>query len=289
MSGKVKAGKIIRVINHEDKAIVQLEDGKKIRIKLGCLELNNEFEELDEFESEGFTQYDVQWDAKTINFKLKNDIGIFYGWWRKVSGEAYAIDLYCQFKGKTYNCDVLWYVEDPRKNIDSLNADICAATNKWFYYKCRGNYETIESLELKATKPIIHIESIKVIDQILLDLKDHRDSAIGSGGLYTYAFTGEEKDDPSMRIELNLSSQARGLKGRVPSLYTGAILDRTADLEKTSKKEMKNRQPEGNLHSGSIDSLLQKLKETKDKNQQRKLRAILRRMGHSGGARASKK
>jgi len=296
LNGDTELGKIIRIITKEEKAIVKLQSGKKIKALLSQLKPDSDFpdafaEEPDEFEAEGFTQYDIHWDNSYVNFKSKNELGIFYGWWRKISLESFAIDLYCQFQGKSYNCEVLYYTEDPRDEIDSLNADICAAINKWFYHKCRGNFETLKSLELKANKPNVRINSIETIDKILLGLRDYRDTAIKSGGLYTFMFTGDCDDDPNMRITLDLSKQAHGLQGRVPSLYTGAALDFATDQENMPRRKSKQKaeRPTGKkVFQGNIDELVKRLKETKDKGQQRKLRAILRRMGHVGGSRSTK-
>ena len=293
-SGKVETGKITRIIKKEKKAILCLASGKKIRVLLKQLIPDTDLdeagfvEEPDEFEAQGFTQYDVRWDDRYINFRCKNELGMFYGWWRKVSQEAFAIDLYCQFQGKSYNCDVLCYTEDPRDDPDSLNADLCAAINKWFYYKCRGDFETIKSLELRAIKPAIKINTIETIDKILLGLRDYRDTAIKSGGYYTFMFTGDDVNDPSMRITLDLSKQAHGLKGRVPSLYTGAALDFATDIENMPRSKSKQKAQHPTNHTvfqGNIEEIIKRLKETTDKAQQRKFRAILRKMGHKGGAR----
>ena len=300
---KKEFGVIIRVIKSERKAIVQLKDSqKKIKIHVRKLEPDTDveevssdelegdlFEEPDDFEAQGFTQYDVHWDDTLINFKLKNEIGLFYGWVRKISKKAHAVDLYTQFKGKSYSCEAIFYVDDPRDDLDSLNADICAAVNKWFYYKCRGDYDTIHSLELRASKPVISINSIETVDKILLGLKDYRDTALTSGGLYTYMFTGDKEGDPNMRIVLDLSKQAKSLQGRVPSLYTGSMLDVASDTQALPRKKDRQKRlaENGNVFQGNINELLAKLKETKDKSQQRKLRAILRRMGHRGGVRKS--
>jgi len=302
-SGKKEFGTIVRIIKTERKAIIQLkEQKKKLKVPIKNLEPDTDveeaddlegglFDELDDFEAEGFTQYDIQWDDILINFKLKNEIGLFYGWLRRICGKSHAIDLHTQFKGKSYNCETIFYVDDPRDDLDSLNADICAAVNKWFYYKCRGDYETIHTLELKSTKPAITITSMETIDKILIGLKEYRDTALSSGGLYTYMFTGDKENDPSMRIILDLSKQARALQGRVPSLYTGSLLDVASDTQTLPrKKDRQKRMAEnGNVFKGNIDALITKLQETKDKSQQRKLRAILRKMGHSGGTRSLSK
>lgn len=295
-SGKTKFGTLVRTIEDEDKAVVQLsESDRRVRVKLKYVKPDSDAADeesaqiSDDFESEGFTQYDVVWDKNYINFKLKSETTLFYGWWRKISDEAFAIDLHCQYEGKEYNCEVLYYTEDPRESIESLNADLCAAVNKWFYNKCRGSMETIKSLELKASKPVIHINSIETIDRILIELKDYRDTAIRSGGLYTYMFSGDKEGDPSMRIVLDLSVQAKGLEGRVPSLYTGAILDQSTQINQSPRKGKKRRvEISEGMNNASINSILEKLKSTTDKAQQRKYRSILRKLGHRGGTRQSK-
>jgi len=300
-SGKKEFGNIIRIIKTERKAIVQLDNHKKkLKIPIKNLQPDVDAEEVDDedellsepdnFEAEGFTQYDVQWDEIIINFKLKNEIGLFYGWIRKICKESHAVDLYTQFKGHSYSCETMFYTTDPRDDLDSLNADICAAVNKWFYYKCRGDYDTITSLELKSSKPVININTVETIDNILIGLKSYRDNAIGSGGLYTYLFTGDKEGDPSMRIVLDLSKQAKGLQGRIPSLYTGSQLDVSSDIQALPRK--KDRQgrvaAKGNVFQGNVNEILAQLQKTTDKGQQRKLRAILRKMGHRGATRSIK-
>jgi hypothetical protein len=307
-SGETELGKVLRVLDADDKAIVHLDSGRKIRIKTYRLipdvdlqEIEEDepesiegglFREPEEFEAEGFTQYDVQWDDRVINFRLKNEIGLFYGWVRRVSTKSFAVDLHCQYNQKEYNCETIFYTEDPRDDLDSLNADLCAAVNKWFYYRCRGDYETIDTLEQRSAKPTIYINTIETIDKLLIGLRDYRDTAIKSGGRYTYMFTGDNPNDPSMRIVLDLSTQAKALDGRVPSLFTGVLLDQVTDpnisFTKKGKRQGRGPTPPSNVFQGNINELIEKLKTTKDKAQQRKLRAILRRMGHKGGARTKK-
>jgi hypothetical protein len=286
--GELGFGRVLRTLEAEGKAVIKMSDGKKVKVKLESLRLDDVGEGPD-FDGSGFTQYDVRWDDITVNFRVKNENALFYGWWRKISNTSFAIDVNCKYLGKEYNCDVLYYDRNPRKNIDSLNADICAAVNKWLYCKCKGHIETIKSLEMKATKPTVHFETIESIDRLLIELKDYRDTAIKTGGLYTYIFTGDKAGDPTMGIELRFCRQAKALQGNVPSLYTGAMLDHSADMADGTGKSARRRKDKGDVSkpmSTNIDSILERLKTTTDQAQRRKLRAVLRKMGHRGGTRS---
>jgi hypothetical protein len=295
-SGDVESGKIIKIVDG-NKVIVLLDSKRKIKIRTKFIILEPDpeaflnLETVDEdFEGAGFTQYDVKWDASNINFQLKNEIGHFFGWWRKIGDKAFAVDLMVEYEKLRYNCDTLCYVEDPREDIDSLNADICAAINKWYYFKCKGNFETINSLKLKAEKPTITVNKIQTIDKIITDLQNYRDSAIRSGGLYTFAFEGNNPNkEPSMRIVLDLCKQAKALgSSKVPSLYAGRALDVVSETDDEGIPVMqssKRRAIEKGISTNSTSTLLEQLRVTKDKAQQRKLRAILRKLGHTGGIR----
>lgn len=242
----------------------------------------------------GFHQYDVKWDARVVNFKFKVDKAEFFGWWRKVQVKnsfeiAYGIDLMVNYQGQRYNVETLPYRgKDPRDNLQSLNADICAATSKWLYSKCQGTFDTIDDLQQKAAKPTIMIYHLETLDRIILKLKEYRDTAIRSGGLRTVMFTGDDPEkNPSMRIQMDLTTQAHALKGRVPSLTDGVIFDRVA--EDNSKKIKGRGKPiEVAPDSKNVQDLVKKLQASKDKTERRKLRAVLRKMGHKGGSRSSK-
>jgi len=293
----------------KSKATILFDDGDVFSVKLKDLkpEPEPESESEPELESEsepkatgksrrgkkgGYIQYTVEWDKPKINFKFKAESGVmFYGWWRKVPSEveqAFGVDLMVEYKGSRYNVDTLHYYEhDPRNNINSLNADLCAAANKWLYQKCQGTFDTIESLQQRAAKPTIRINRLETLDKIILKLKEYRDVALRSGGTRTMMFTGDfPETDPSMRIQMDLTKQALGLKGKaVPSLINGVMLDEVA-TDNSKKKKGRGKSLELTPDPKLVESLISQLKLSKDKAEKRKLRSALRKMGHRGGTRS---
>jgi len=288
------------------KAQVLFEDGDDLEIathRLMPYELDDSFDNEDvksqDTESNiGFNQFNVHWDKHTINFKFKAGGGSFYGWWRKCSSHGdlvYAIDIHVQHKEDTFNVDsIYYYTGDPREDLYSLDSDICAACNKWFFHKCNGNFETIDSLLLKANQPTIIFKTIESLDMVIHEMKVFRDNAIRTGGCYTLILDPPDTEgNPKngVRIQTHLFTQALGLKGRVPALYSGAILDTNTSVTGRKKNaHKKNREATSSVTvtSGSINQLMDQLKKSTNKTEKRKLRAALRKMGHRGGARNSK-
>jgi len=269
------------------KATVLFDDGEVHSIKL--MSLKPEIEKEDE--GQGFQQYEIKWDNHTVNFKFKTAEAEYHGWWRKIGVKdsdkiGYGIDIFVIYEGKRYNVETIPYInEDPRKDLPSLNADIGAAANKWFYYKCKGTFETIKDLEQRAAKPTITIHRLETLDRILIKLKEYRDTALRSGGFRVMTFTGDDSEkDPSMRIEMDLTTQAAALQGRVPALIDGVILDRVG---KDSSKRTKGRGQQLTVSADpkNVKVLIEKLAASKDKAECRKIRAALRKMGHKGGKR----
>lgn len=272
------------------KAEVLFDDEDVYDIKLSKLQHEGERED---FKPEGFHQYDIQWDKNNINFRFQAGEGSYYGWWRKgPMRNSFAIDLHVKYKDKTYAVESLHYLkEDPREDMQSLEADICTAVNKWFYHKCQSNFDTIEELEQKASKPTIIINKLETIDSIILRLKEYRDTAIRSGGLRVMMFTGDFPDkDPSgeMRIQMDLTKQAQGLKGKTPSLYDGALLDSVAE-DSSKKGKRPKRKTEVKSDPSNVKELLKKLGASQDKVEKRKIRGLLRKLGHRGGSRTEVK
>ncbi len=276
------------------KAKVLFDDGDVYDIKLKDLKLETEVEEEPSSASKGkgFHQYNIKWDKNTINFNFKAEGGEFHGWWRKVQVEkgksAYGIDIFVEYKGQHYSVETISYIdEDPREDMQALNADICAAINKWLHYKCRGTFDTIEDLQQRAAKPTITIHRLQALDDIILKLKEYRDTSIRSGGFRVMVFTGDGPNDPSMRIQMDLTTQALGLKGKVPKLSEGVVLDKVAE-DNSKKAKGRGKITEIVPDSKNVQDLLKKLRTSKDKTEQRKIRGALRRMGHKGGSRSSK-
>jgi len=288
--GEPYAGTIVKLFKKEAKIAFDDTDILNVEYKL----LTSEEEK--DFSPGGFSQYNVKWDASGINYKFEAGDGEFYGWWRKTKFKGnltgYAIDMHVKYKDKTCFVDSLSYLgKDPKENMASLNADICAAANKWFYYQCSSTFETIEQLRQRAAKPTIYINQLETIDKILLKLREYRDTAIRSGGRRTLILEGDESEssqspEGGMRIQLDLSVQAAALKGRVPSLMDGVILDKVAE-DPGRKIKGRGRQVTVQADPENVKALLKQLDKcrNKDPKQARKLRAALRRMGHRGGSR----
>jgi hypothetical protein len=271
-------------------ARVDFDDGESLTIALSDLRPPELVEDLPPAEpmiGAGFTQYTIDWvdDAKT--FKVKTPIeGVnFEGHWRRTqdmrSGvEVFAVDLYAHRNGRVFAVQSIPYRgDDPLGDILSLNADICAAINQWLYCRCAGNVETLDDLERRAAHPLVHISRVESIDRAIIRLREVRDTALRAGGRRCVTIEGDRSGDPPLVIELDLSSQAIAMGGKVPPPMFGGALDGvTKGSAPTATKEQASEE--------NVLALVDKLEQTKDKSQARKLRAILRKMGHRGGARA---
>lgn len=304
ISGETYRGTIVEV--GKRKCQVLFEDGDDLEIathRLMPYESDDPLDNIDvknrnQESNVGFNQFNIHWDKHTINFKFQACGGMFFGWWRKCHMEsdkkAFAIDIHVKHKHDRFNVDsIIYYDDDPREDLYSLESDICAACNKWFFHKCNGNWDTIDSLLLKANQPTLVIHSISAFDMMLLELKQFRDSAIRTGARRTLILDPEDvinKPKHGVRIEIDFSAQAKGLKGRVPALYTGGMLDTVTTKEGQKKGAHKKgkKQPINKAASGTIDQLVKQLQNSTDKVEKRKLRAALRKMGHKGGARSNK-
>lgn len=284
IDGEFWDGAIVEFVG-KTKAKVLFDDGDVRDILLGRLRKEKKFV------SEGFNQYNIHWDKDKINFKFKAEGGEFYGWWRLVKVEGgpslFAIDIHAKHEDKCCSVETLSYCagKNPQEDINSLNADICASVNKWLYQKVEGKFETITQLYQKAEKPVIHIRSLGALDEIINRLMEYREVALSTGGIRIMTFTGELEDDPSMRIEMSLFKQALAFKGRVPKLTEGATLDRVAE-DSGRKIKGRGKPTERTSDQSSIDSLLKELEKCNDPRKKRKLRQVLRKLGHKGGARA---
>jgi len=290
---------VIVELHGKSKAVVLFDDGETIKIKINDLELIDFDERKYKKETKkdkqtspniGFNQHNIKWDGNHVNFRFKAEGAEFHGWWRKTAmGEipVYAIDLYVSVDNKQYNVECMNYHEnDPREDAYSLDSDICAAANKWFYYKCGGDLDSVKDLQLRADKPMIRIKRLETIDSLIVRLKEFRQTAIRCGGQRTIILNGDdEENDPSggMRIQINLTSQALLLEGRIPPIMGGMALDHATLPKKEQQAARKAKQTP--VDQGSIDELTDRLKASTDKREKRKIRATLRKLGHAGGAR----
>ncbi len=279
----------------KSKAKVLFDDGEVIDVKLSELQSLPRTIREGDFIPEGFSQYNIKWDNRLTNFEFEAEGGKFYGWWRKTmikgGGTGYGIDLHTKYKGKNYFLQTLGYVlKDPRKDMESLNADICAAVNRWFYYQCEGTFDTLSQLQQKVDKPTLTVLKLNTLDKMIVSLKECRDISLRSGGARVVILEGDDSDnDPKdgMRISINLTRQAAALKGKIPPLlFESAAIDGVlVSKSRRGKGKTKRSEAIGATNQKTIDELLKKLSLSKDKTEQRKLRGILRRMGHRGGVR----
>lgn len=248
-------------------------------------------------ESKGFSQYGIKWNKGNSFFTLDQaETGIhFYGFYRKAKFKDeffWSIDLFAVRKNpakevdEEFSCDPISYTEDPLLSIRSLNADICAAANRWYYQRIDGSAKTIDDLVLQAKQPTVHINRLATVDALIMKIKEFRDTAIRCGGTRTFEIKGDRPGEIPLLLQMNVSVQAFALEGKVPSLGRAGAFD---GLE-TRKRGERPAQPTKVLpDKANVDALLSQLKlarEADDKAQQRKIRAILRSIGHSGGMRA---
>ena len=195
----------------------------------------------------GFNQYNITWNKEKYQFEFRADKGVFYGYWRKTRCGAnsdgslvYAIDIYVKYLDKTYNVECIHYHDgDPRIDMYSLDSDICAACNKWFYTKCHGDFESVEALHQKANRPMLTFHRLESLDRLILKLKEFRSTAIRCGGQRIIILDGEEGHElnplEGMRIKVNFTQQAM-LSKRIPSLHTGVLLDSVLKNDKNMSK-----------------------------------------------------
>lgn len=256
---------------------VKFDDGDVMALNPSDITIIGESEDDEQID---FTAASVNWDKENINFKVQANGTKFYGWYRKtrIRGTqeiCHAIDIYTGTE-QHLGVNMIPYDQDPRRDIKSLNADICAAINKWFYSNpMGGKITTITELQQRANQPVIHINRLSSLDLMITRLKEYRDVSMRSGGFRAIQLTSDREGDPTVSIHIDLTCQAIAMKGRVPSLHDGHYADRSV-----SKSRGEN-QPEPISHSAddeSIMTLYKQLKKCTSKQQAGKLRATLRKM-----------
>lgn len=299
----------------------QLEEGpEEIQTEAPMTGDNEDPElEVEEFEDEptgrdpqgltmgGFYTNAIKWldDPPMINFALqmKDDThGLvrFHGQWRKTMFNGhervagFAVDIWATIveartqAERVFSLDSITYVgEDPRKNLRSLNADICSACNRFLYF--RGQKVDIKSiLELyeQAHRPQIRLHSLVALDRLCLDLKAFRDTAIHCGGHRVFEIIGDKhvEGNPRLSITVELTKQAMALDGKIPSLYSGGMADAAAKIKgRVRPEDIEHVQ----VSTESTNALVERLATLgpEDKSEARKIRAALRKMGHRGGTR----
>lgn len=280
-----------RIVNHDpssDSYHVVFDDGAEATYLGNQLKL----EELIEDGTEQDTRqasYAVKWNGRNFIVKLHAEPDAkFNGHWRKTrfsdGTECYAIDIYADYHKRHYCVNTITYSDDPWQNPESRDADICAAINRFLYDRLSGDLDTLDELQRKADRPMLHIKNLKTIDTIILKLREFRDTAIRSGGTRTMALHGDRESDPIVAVEIDVTSAAMVLEGRVPSLTEGAIYD-PEPVEGKGKKRRKREPLTIQGDPANIEALLKQLSSATDKSAARKLRAQLRKLGHRGGRR----
>lgn len=239
--------------------------------------------------------YKIKWDKEKINFYFDTDDGLhFYGWWRyakilHTDTMFNAVDVYVKREHDDPNqymdvcVDSLTYPEDPRENLQSLNADICAASNRWFYQNFNGEVRAIDQLIKQARYPTIHINQLGTLDRLIMRLKEFRHVAITSGGTRLCELAGDKKNPPLL-VSINVTEQAMALKGKAPTILQSTLMD--SALRTKRGGDIRANAVSITADPENVKALLNQLKQTRDKGVARKIRAMLRAMGHRGGARA---
>jgi hypothetical protein len=233
----------------------------------------------------------LQWTGDTVNFKFDvldpvGDKLHIYGWYRrtkimKTDEIVHAIDMWIVRNDVDYAVPTIAYSYDPRKDMRALNADICARLQQWLSANLNSKAATIDDLRQRAEHPTIGITRIETIDNLLLKLREFRDTAIRAGGKRLFEFKGNS--GPAVHITIDVSNQSLLLKGKVPSLEMGGVYDVAKGGEVRRPAQMKVRASPEN-----INALLKQLANVKgNKREERKIRGVLRQMGHKGGARAA--
>lgn len=251
---------------------------------------------VDRYKS-GFNGNIITWSNDKAFCKFDTDNGIHcYGMYRKnrihTRGEGeqivHVIDLFATHKGTDYTINSLVYYKDPREAMQSLNADIVAATQRWAHINLQNGAETIDSLKMRANKPTIHVNRIQTLDRMILQLKEVREVAIRCGGARLVQFMGDTETSPPLTVTIDVTKQALLLEGKVPPINEAGHYDIAQDVRRGDKTVTAIRPEKHHADPGTIKALVKRLGETKDKAGQRKIRALLREMGHKGGARALK-
>jgi len=231
-------------------------------------------------ENPGFNQYKVTWSG--VNFTLMVEGVKFYGWRRITSspqdGKFWAVDVFAKWDNHTFAVKSVPYLDsDPFKDKYSLNADLCAIANEWWYQRCQGNHDTLADLVKKSKEPVITFRTLASVDAAIASFKRHRDEAILSGHHRFVGIKSDGEHDPRVTIQLNLRKDAvQFQKSRVapPLQITAPTASHDEETEDITGIE------------DEVKSLLDQLERTKNKGQGRKLRAALRKLGYHGGAKA---
>ena len=233
----------------------------------------------------------VVWDDGYLNFKaliFQQGCQVnFYGWYR-ISGAGlhakaiYSIDLYARHGNREISLKSIPFPEDPRLNIAAVNEKIMAHCNEFFAQCIVPHALSWAEFEKLMTAPSGKINRAETIDRLLIEARATRDTAFSAAGTRFIKITPDEGQPYT--IELDLTRQARALDGKVPSLEYGTIAD--IALRDGKGQAGKRLKVEGSKEN--IESLAARLAKATDAGEQRRIRALMRQMGHKGGVRALK-
>lgn len=247
----------------------------------------------------GFSIYDVVWDKKhNTTFTVKSNDVLFYGSWFKGKSKdktAYRVDIRVKVSDSDLHVEDLFYGEnDPRKNIQSLNADICCAISKWFHYSCKENpMYTINDLKKKSLKPSVRINELQTLDDLITSLKEMRQIAVKCGGIRYVTFEGDsgKSDEPRVTIQIDLSRVAKMYMdtGKIPKCVNPGVIDRAVETggKKGANRVSSTKKVTTDLKS--LKDLHKQIKNCTDQSVMRKYRKSMRLLGIKGGIRGLEK
>jgi len=279
-------------------ALVHFEDGDRLIVPVDELVPSSDLEDNESSDATkqeyiGFCQYDVKWDHTKTHLTV--DVGDFHFWgfWSRTRTidevDCWVIWLYARKGEHSYVLDSIpyYYDKDPRERQKSLDADICAAINK-FIYRHEGNeegHESIDDIRKRADHPAITIKSSATLDRIILDLTTVRDTALRCGGARQFRIESEFPGEPALTLNIDVTSTAMALDGKVPSLLHGAVFDGVAASK--GKKGQKGAALQQTIDNTSLE-LLVKQYDKGNRVEQRRIRQLLRSRGIRGGIKSAR-
>lgn len=294
-------GEVTAVNTRKKLATVLFEDDEEVEMKFVDLHKpETKTKSKKSKEDSGFSVYDIKWEPKHgCTFTINHDGIMFHGtWFRGKAGEAEAfrVTIRASVNGSDIHIEDMDYAQDPKKNLSSLNADICCAISKWFYYSCNEDpVYTITDLRKRAARPVVEITQLSTIDQLIASLKEMKQIAIKCGGARYATIEGDtERDDaPRVTLKIDLSPYAKMYmeSGKIPKNVNTATIERAIGT-----KGKKNQNVGTVKESTSTTADLQSLKDIKkqiesckDDKTLKKYRKMLRGMGVKGGINGLKK
>lgn len=239
----------------------------------------------------------VEWYSNKIHFKIVESDITFIGEWCKTKGDTCLIEIR-YLRGRTRGFAFrLPFDQDPRENLKQLNHDISMAIQKWIadhpnaksicpICRCPDHQEEtpskrcIKHLRRLNRRPIIRIRDLDTMDAIMMGISSLRETSLRSGGSRGFLIRSDGEGDPDVWLDVDLTTQAMHLKGRVPPVGSqmGGRLRRELGEEDGGHGRL---QPDASM----VQDLIQQLETATDPTLKRRIRIQLRKLGHRGGAR----